>query len=303
MLCEEGPGGPCGDCAACHKVSQLGHPDLHWFVPIPRPKAGDPAKQVAEVRETLGEVLQERRENGLWTAPDGMASHSLASVRLLQQVVALTPFQAARKVVILGDAERLVVQEASQEAANALLKVLEEPPEDTVLLVTASDPQALLPTIRSRLVPLRVSRVADAEVRTFLERELDPAPTGRALERLTVLAEGAIGRALDTQGAKEGADRAAEELLSAIQSGPSQWLPRALGQLPWAARGDFSATLDALAVRLRTGLQAEADGDPLRLRRWLRALERVEAIREDAQANVNPQLALAVLAGGLEGLV
>lgn len=303
LLCESGQGPPCGSCDSCRRTERLSHPDLHWFVPIPRPKAGDPDKQLEEAREALAAVLEERRAEGLWRSPEGMASHSLASVRLLQRAVALTPFAAPRKVIVLGDAERLVVQEASQEAANALLKALEEPPEDTTLILTAADPQALLPTIRSRVVPFRVPRVGDEAVRAFLEREVGPAVDGAALERRVLLAEGSIGRAqwADDDGA--GADQAAAELLSAIRQGPGAWLPQVLALKPWAARGDYSATLDALAVQLRAELERGAADDGARLPDLLEGLRLVEEARAAAQGNVNPQLGLAALARDLEGVV
>ncbi len=302
LLCKEPRDGPCGACDACRRVIGLTHPDLHWFVPIPRPKAGDADKQVEEAEETLAGVMDERRRDGMWQRPEGMASHSLASVRLLQRRVMLRPFEGSCKVIILGDAERLVVQEASQEAANALLKVLEEPPADTVVLLTAVDPQGLLPTIRSRVVPLRVPRVSDQVVREFLARELDPPPKGRGLERRVVLAEGAIGRALADAAEPDGPDRRADELLGAVRAGGERWLPRVLDQAPWSARGDFSATLDAVAVRLR-GELAEAAGAGGDVGRWLTALERVGEARAAAQGNANPQLTLAVLAGELEELL
>jgi DNA polymerase-3 subunit delta' len=304
LLCEQGgEGTPCGECDGCRRVLNLTHPDLHWFVPIQRPKAGDADKQVEEARETLGAAMAERRQNPLWQRPDRMASHSLASVRLLHRMAWVTPFAGQRKVFVLGDAERLVVQEASQEAANALLKVLEEPPQDTTLILTAADPEALLPTIRSRLVTLRVSRVADGDVRRFLSAELDPPLAGRALERRTVLAEGSIGRALWADDEGEGADRRAAELVEAISSGAEGWAAQALGQAPWAARGDFTGLLDALAVRLRAGLADEAGQDESLMRARLEALRRVEETRASAQGNVNPQLALAVLASDLEHLL
>ena len=106
----------------------LAHADLHWFVPIPRPKAADPDKAVEEAAQALAEVMEERRTQPLYGPPDGMASHSMASVRLLHRQAALTAVEGGRRVFILGDAERLVPQESSQEAANALLKLLEEPP-------------------------------------------------------------------------------------------------------------------------------------------------------------------------------
>src|SRR5574341_876247 len=200
LLCDRGPGRPCGECGSCHQVLGLSHPDLHWFVPVVRPKASDPEKQVEEVETLLAEAMADRRANPLYGPPDGMASHPLASIRLLQRRINLKPYQGARKVVILANAERLVVQEGSQEAANALLKVLEEPPADTFLILSAREAQALLPTIRSRLVPVRVGGVGDAVVRRFLSAEVRAAPKGAALEQRVLLAEGSIGRALAAGG-------------------------------------------------------------------------------------------------------
>jgi DNA polymerase III subunit delta' len=300
LLCERGA--PCGACADCRQAVQLIHPDLHWLVPIPRPKATDPGKQADEVRELLAGIMADRRESPWYPPPDGMASHPLASVRVLQRIVALTPFRARRKVVILGDAERLVVQEASTEAANALLKILEEPPADTTVLLTVAEPRALLPTIRSRVVPIRVGPVGDTVVREFLTSEVSPQPSGAALERRVAAAGGLIGRALWTgDGAVESGAARAEAFLGAVRRGAAAWTEAALGQAPWGARGDFAASLDALALRLRDDLaRAAAAGDRRVLARGLTALRAVDQARDGIGTNVNPQLLLAVLAGDLE---
>jgi DNA polymerase-3 subunit delta' len=303
LLCERGPGAPCGACTSCRQAAELGHPDLHWIVPIQRPKASDPDKQVDEARDLIGEAVQGRRAQRAYRPVDGMMGHPLASIRYIQRIAVLTPYRATHKVIVLGNADRLVLQEASPEAANALLKLLEEPPADTVLLLTASQPQALLPTIRSRVVPIRVGRVSDEAVRAFLLTELDPAPARSELERRVLLAEGSIGRALADDGAGSGGQHAAEHVLRAVSDGPAAWSLRALGQAPWAARGDFSTMLDALALSLRHGLEERArTGDADALRRWVTAVRRVEETRAAARGNLNPQLALAVLSKELEGL-
>ncbi|MBI4500331.1 MAG: DNA polymerase III subunit [Gemmatimonadetes bacterium] len=302
LLCEaRAARGPCGRCSACRRVLDLSHPDVHWFIPIPRPKAPDPSKQIDEADSLLGEVIAARRLDPSYERPEGTASHSLASIRLLQRRVSLTPALASKKVVVLGDAERMVVQEASPEAANAMLKVLEEPPADTVIMLTASEPQALLPTIRSRVVSIRVNRLPDEIVQEFLEAIGVPASPAR--ERRVLLAEGSIGRALSSGSGIDAAEVAADRFLAAVRGGPGKWALAALAQPPWAARGDFTALLDGLAVRLRSRVVEAPQQNRVKLRRYLAALRRVELTRWDAQGNLNPQLALAVLAQELRDLL
>jgi len=309
LLCETGRGAsrdePCGTCAACRKVLNLAHPDLHWLVPIPRPKAGDSDKQVDEAAETLAAVMAERRESGRWGQSDGMAIHGVASARLLLRRAALTSVEGGAKVFVVGDAERLVPQESSPEAANALLKLIEEPPRNTVVLLTSAEPDRLLPTVRSRAIPLRLGRLSSAEVRDYLQRE-DGKAKGSALEDRVLAAAGAIGRVGEGGADAATARQAAQAVLSAATAGKRSWIEHALRQAPWQARGDFSEMLDALGIliserarsaRGRSEGLAEARG---RLSGCAEAMAAVEDAREAARGNVNPQLLLASLAGRLE---
>ena len=305
LVCTEQRPEPCGECRPCRLMQGLAWADLHWFVPIPRPKASDPDKQIDEAAEVLAEVMEERRGGGLWSAPDGMSSHAMASVRLLQRRAAMTSVEGGPRIFIVGDADRLVPQEANPEAANALLKLLEEPPAGAVFLLTAVDPRRVLPTIRSRAVPLRLARLADTDVRGFLAAHLRPPLAGGALDERVAQASGAIG-AVTTEDASADAYSAAAELLTALLSGPGPALERALRQPPFQARGEFAAMLDALADTLGEAARGTL-GQPMRrpvpdalLRHpspapLLRALERVGAAREAAAGNVNPQVLLAVL--------
>src|SRR5215210_1865263 len=122
--CEQPGEEPCGECRQCRLVATLSHPDVHWFLPIPRPKASDVDKQVEEAAQAIAQVVEDRRAEPLYHPADGMATHSLASVRLLQRRASLTAVEGGRRVFILAEADRLIAQESSQEAANALLKLL-----------------------------------------------------------------------------------------------------------------------------------------------------------------------------------
>jgi DNA polymerase-3 subunit delta' len=299
VLCERPGLEPCGECRPCRLVRSLSHADVHWFVPIPRPKASDPDKQIEEAAEALAAVMEERRGTGRWTTPDGMAIHSMASVRLLQRRAAMTSVEGGSRVFIIGDADRLVPQEANPEAANALLKLLEEPPGGTLFVLTTLDPRQVLPTIRSRAVPVRLSRLSDGEMRGFLAAHPE-------LDEVAAVTSGSIGRALAEGDGTSEAYRAAETLLEAVLAGPGPALERALRQPTFAARGEFAAMLDALADTLGEAARGTL-GQPVRravpealLRHrspapLLRAMERVADAREAASGNVNPQLLLAVL--------
>lgn len=308
LLCQGPADPPCGACPPCRQVLGLAHPDLHWLMPVPRPKAADPDKAVDELADLVNEVVAERRENTLYQALDGLAGHFVATARLLQRRAALTPVAGRRKVFIVAEADRLVPQESSQEAANALLKLLEEPPADSQFILTVADPNRLLPTVRSRLVPLRLGRLTPAEVEEVLVSGGKPA--GAETGRIAAAAAGSPGRALGLGEETAKAQRAVEELLRAVTAGLSARAERALKQGPWAARGDFTAMLDALADSLGEAARMATGGpprhplpEPLLKPRPVGALvaaqERVAKARDAAQGNVNPQLLLMALADDL----
>ncbi len=309
LLCEAPGAEPCGQCRSCRLVLGLAHADLHWIVPIPRPKAGEPDKQMEEAAGCIAEVLEERRKAPLYGPVDGMSAHGMATARLISRRAALTPVEGRRKVFIIGGAERLVAQESSPEAANALLKLFEEPPAETYFLLTSADPERLLPTIRSRAVPLRVGRLSDTEVREFLATEFDPPGTGARLERLVTHAAGSIGAAIAESGEGDVTRNAAASWLEAVLSGTGPAAERGLAQRPWDARGEFTDLLGAVANMLSEAAREAVGGTgthpvPKALAgrgpsELLEAQALVAGALEAAQGNVNPQLLLAVLGGDL----
>jgi DNA polymerase III subunit delta' len=111
-------------------------------------------------------------------------------VRRVADFLRLTPAEGGWRVVIVDGAEHL-----NRNAANALLKILEEPPQRAVLLLACAAPGRLLPTIRSRCRALRLSALAQPEMETLLARYL-PGLQGAERANLAALAEGSPGRAL-----------------------------------------------------------------------------------------------------------
>ena len=111
-------------------------------------------------------------------------------VRKFTDFLRLTPAEGGWRVVIVDGAEDL-----NRNAANALLKVLEEPPARAILLLVCAAPGRLLPTIRSRCRRLRLSPLADAAMEALLTDYL-PDLEADARARLVTLAEGSPGRAL-----------------------------------------------------------------------------------------------------------
>src|SRR5213596_3633283 len=298
LMCDAGLGEGCGKCQHCRLVLTLSHPDVHWFVPLELSKKGDADKQVDLVEEALGEEMAARRQQPLYEPPSGLASHGIAAVRLLLRRLVLTPALSRRKVFVIGDAERLVPQTGAEAAANALLKALEEPPADTVFVLTSSDPNALLPTIQSRVVRIRVARNADSIVAVFAQRVLG-VRSQRELALLVTLADGCIGKLLASGEGGRGSGEAAEAFRAAVAQGAVQRFAFALSQQPFQARGGFTEMLDGLLEQLRQQARQGGSGETAKV---VEAIASVLEARELAQGNVNPQLVAAVLADQLAGL-
>lgn len=147
--------GPCGECAACRKIAAGLHPDI------------------------------------LRLDPQGLQI-KIDQVRDLCQMLALRPYAARIRVVLIADAHRLNVA-----AANALLKVLEEPPEGTVLILTAPQKADVLPTIVSRCRHLRFKPIGTQHLSAILVKAY-----GFSIEEASLtaaMANGSVTRALAMQ--------------------------------------------------------------------------------------------------------
>lgn len=234
-------------------------------------------------------------EYGLYAPPSGSDAIFVATVRALVQFAAYSPSVSNRKVIIVGDAERMVPQEGADQAANAFLKLLEEPPADTTIILTSSEPGSLLPTIRSRVVSVRVAPLPNAAIAEFVRdphvgtvlAELD-LPKSEA-ERIA-LAAGAPGTLLGVTASGE-AMKIAKSMVEAAQGSRGDRIRAAFALSSAGARGGFSELLDALTVVLHDRIrEASNTGNAHAGERASRAIDLIEGAKLRANGNVNPQL-------------
>jgi DNA polymerase-3 subunit delta' len=309
LLCESADrtAAPCGVCKTCRMASELHLPDLHWFFPRPRLKNADPAPD--DVEEDIAQGIAERlQDGGVYEPPGGDEAIFVATVRTIVHMAALAPAMGHRKVFVIGDAERMVAQEGSDQAANAFLKLLEEPPSNTMIILTSSEPGALLPTIRSRVVAVRVAPLSLDDVRAFLA---DPIVASRldlggqdATGELLDLAAGAPGRLIARDAWTSALGQARQLLEAAVSPDRGTRMRVALRQGSTGARGRFSDTLDALTVLLheRSRSAAQSADDPAALGA-AKAMDAIERAKELAGGNVSPQLVAASLLQEIAPLV
>ena len=291
---------PCGSCRECRYALELAHPDLTWVFPRPRPKGSDSDPE--DIAEDLADARARRAErHGLYAAPPGNEGIYVATVRFLVRQASRTPALARRKVFVVGDVDRMAQQEGAEIAANAFLKLLEEPPADTWVIGTTSAVGSLLPTIRSRVVSIRVPRLDDAAVRAFMadphvaealaRAELPPAERDRLL-----LAQGAPGLLLSTSLQRSAVDEAKKFIDAATSGNRAELLKVAFVQGHSGARAGYSDTLDALTLvlydRMKAGTKEENAG---MASSSSRAIELVEEAKRLADANVSPLLISAKL--------
>lgn len=300
LLCDKNEK-PCGACPQCKKVLALNHKDLLWIFPQLRAKDSDITPD--EAADNIANAAADRgTELGLYDAPSGMEGIHIPAMRAAVKHAVMTPALAKRKVIIVGDADRMISQEGSDQAANAFLKLLEEPPADTFVILTSSSPGKLLPTIRSRVVAVRVAPVSDEVVTSWL-RYVEAQRADKDLKALRDLvlpesdrkaiglASGAIGRLLDSHSRASSSEMAKRFIDVARKGDRQQAASLALGQAGWGARGGFTDTLDALVEELIDKVRSSLEGgDEDTARGAAAAVDLVEEAKTRAYGNNNPQL-------------
>ena len=234
LVCERGGGAACGACSTCTRIARA-----QQSLPALR-KAADERLDEPERRNFLLHpdlVLVEPRRTA--TRQDIRIEQVRDVVRQLEG----RPFEARARAFVVNDAHAM-----TEQAQNALLKGLEEPPATShVVLVTAA-PQALLPTIRSRCQVLRPGPLPAAVVETYL-RERAGLPADEARLRAS-LAGGSLGAALAFESEAYRALR--EELLTLLEGRGEEG---ALGRMAGAERLGETEDLALATTALRSLLR------------------------------------------------
>ncbi len=274
LLCQQPSAlAACGQCKACHLLTVGSHPDRFELKP-----SGD--------KKSVG----------------------VDDVRELIAFVSKTAQLAGRKVVLIAEPP---AEDMTLAASNALLKSLEEPSGDTVLLLVSHQPSRLLPTIKSRCVQ-QACRLPDTASSLAWLRQALPECSEQECRELLVLAGGSplVAHALQQQGVREQREAVVEGVKRLLkqQASPSQ-LAEAWKNLPLTLLFDWFCDWAQLVLRyqltqdeqglgladMRKVVQYLADKTPqakvLHIQQWL--LQQRQKIQ--SKANLNPVLLLEAL--------
>lgn len=178
-------GDACGVCPSCVKMSKLVHPDLHFSFPIVLKSSSSVSSDyLAEWREMI--IRQPYFNYEQWSNEFGELKKPLIPVKEAQEIhrsLRLSPFEGQFQVMLIWKVELM-----NESAANRILKILEEPPANTIFLLVSEKSAEILPTILSRTQVIGVPPIANEDMKTHLRSDL-LLDEGQA-ERVAHIAQG-----------------------------------------------------------------------------------------------------------------
>jgi len=197
---------PCTKCSSCIKINKMEHPDVEYIIPI-FSKSKD-----EEIYEKKKKKIQNPYQRIMF---EGNTSISIDTIRNLKNSSIFKPFEGKKKIAIISNAEKMTIQ-----AANSILKLLEEPPKDMLFILTTEDQRLILPTIQSRctgikFLPLQSEEIKNALLNNFKIDENDA-------EIISIISEGNYTKAAEflQEGIKE-ISEFAEKFIEIVSSNNS----------------------------------------------------------------------------------
>lgn len=185
-------GDSCGKCPACLQTSKLNNPDVHFVFPIVK-KSNPPKAISADYAQEWSQLLN----NFPFMPPlqwldiiDAGNSRPMIYVNESEELLrisSLSSYGNGKKIFLIWQPEKM-----NAEAANKLLKVIEEPFEDTVFILVSNNPAEIMPTIRSRLQSFEFKPLPHSEIRDYL---LNSGKSPQEAESLAAIARGNMNSA------------------------------------------------------------------------------------------------------------
>lgn len=223
LNCFTESGDACDHCPSCKKIDSESHPDIILVEPV--------KGKVEGLRP--GEKEKDKKGN---------REIKIDQIRILREKLALAAFEARCKVAIIDEAELI-----NEEAANAFLKTLEEPPSNTVIILISTSPEKLPDTVRSRCISIGFKPLGEKETETILGKKYQERDLLRALVRLSM---GRPGLVLE-----EDITGLRKDFLSALLAMAGN------GRATWEDKDDIRNFLDTCGLFLRDMLVYKITGD------------------------------------------
>ena len=183
----------CGQCSSCLKSAKLSHPDLHWVFPVVTGRGTHPISDMfmSEWREFLEKNSFPTEED--WYSRLGTTNKqgfiSVNEANELSKKTILKPYEGSYRVVIIWHSEKM-----HEATANKLLKLLEEPPQNTIFILLTSQSENLLATIVSRLQRVNIKPVDELTLSTFLQDKYNIEK--KRADEIAKQSEGNIGKSI-----------------------------------------------------------------------------------------------------------
>ncbi|CUS81128.1 DNA polymerase-3 subunit delta' [Candidatus Kryptonium thompsonii] len=196
LNCERKKGEACDECKTCKGISEFSHPNVKLVFKLPlgknETKDDSPLEKLDESEiKIIQEQVKLKSQNPYHKITIPRAnSIKINSIREIKMEISHSTFIPGWRVVIVSEADAM-----TEQAANAFLKTLEEPTPKTVIILTTSNKDRLLPTITSRCQLVRFSYLSDDEIAKAL---VDRYGLSEARARLVArLANGSFGKAIE----------------------------------------------------------------------------------------------------------
>lgn len=195
LLCEHpGETEACGECPACQKTSRLIHPDLHMTFPVIKPEGQTEPPVSTQFLTQWREAVQAQPYMSEYDwlqyikADNKTGNITAKECREIISRLGLKAYEGHAKVQVLWMAEQL------GKEGNILLKLIEEPPPDSYLILVAEDEEQVLATIQSRCQTVRLEPLSDDQITEVLQQQF-PDSAEEEIHTATLLADGSFNTA------------------------------------------------------------------------------------------------------------